>query len=208
MRFFSYLIVSVMVCAAAVGTGCVSGTGQSVPATPSVPSATGNLSLLALAPADVPAGFILAESREKKQDEVGGLAREIGWDGGYVIRYTRQQKEPGNLTVILQSIAVYPEENLPAIIAGVDNQDRAVFNQTITSLTLQNLGPDSRGFSTHMLPAVSVPGNATGMSETDTDVVEIIFSRGTVFEVIRMSGPGTDVAILNSLAETAYRKIP
>jgi hypothetical protein len=208
MRFFSYLIVSFLVCAAAVGTGCVSGTGQSVPATPFVPSATNNLSLLALAPAEVPAGFILAESREKKQDEVGGLAREIGWDGGYVIRYTRPEEESGNPTVILQSIAVYPEENLPAIIARVENQDRAGFNRTGPGLTLQNLGPDSRGFSAHMLPAVSVPGNATGMSETEADVVEIIFSRGTVFEVIRMSGPGTDVAILKSLAETAYRKIP
>lgn len=208
MRFFSYLIVSFLICAAAAGTGCLSGTGQSSPVTPAIPSATGNLSQLALAPADLPAGFILAESREKRPDEMGGLAREIGWDGGYTIRYTRPAGDPGNPAVILQSIAVYPEQNLPAIIARVDNQDRAGFNQTGTSLTLQNLGPDSRGFSAHMLPAVSVPGNATGMTGAETDVVEIIFSRGTIFEVVRMSGPGTDVATLQSLAETAYRKIP
>jgi hypothetical protein len=208
MRFFLFLIVSFLAFAAVIGTGCVSGTGQSPPSIPAVPSATSNLSLLVLAPADVPAGFILTESREKKQDEVGGLAREIGWDGGYVIRYTKPAVDPGNPTVILQSIAIYPEQNLPAIIARVDEQDRAGFNQTITSLALQNLGPDSRGFSAHMLPAVSVPGNGTGMSEADTDVVEIIFSRGTIFEVVRMSGPGTDVATLQSLAETAYRKNP
>jgi hypothetical protein len=208
MRFFSYLIVSFLICAAAAGSGCISGTGQSSPVTPAVPSATGNLSQLVLAPADLPAGFILAESREKKQDEMGDLAREIGWDGGYVIRYTKPAADPGSPTVILQSIAVYPEQNLPAIIAKVDEQDRAGFNQTITSLTLQNLGPDSRGFSVHMLPAVSVPENATGMTRTETGVVEIIFSRGTIFEVVRMSGPGTDAAVLQSLAETAYAKIP
>jgi hypothetical protein len=208
MRFFSYLIVSFLVCAAAVGTGCISGTGQPSPATPAVPPAAGNLSLLALTPADLPAGFVLAESREKKQGDVGGLAREIGWDGGYAIRYTRPAGDSGNATVVLQSIAVYPEQNLPAIIVQVDGQDRAVFNETGTGLVLQNLGPGCRGFSTHMLPVVSVPGNTTGMTDADTDVTEIIFSRGTILEVIRMSGPGTDAATVTSLAETAYRKIP
>jgi hypothetical protein len=208
MRFFSYLLVSFLICAAAAGTGCVSGTGQSLPVTPAVPSVTGNLSQLALAPADLPAGFILTESRERKQDEVGGLAREIGWDGGYVTRYTRPTEGSGNSTEILQSIAVYPEQNLPAITARVEEQDRAGFNQTGTSFTLQNLGPLSRGFSAHMLPAVSVPGNATDRTGADTDVVEIIFSRGRIFEVVRMSGPGTNVTTLRSLADTAYRKIP
>jgi hypothetical protein len=165
-----------------------------------------SLSPLALAPDDLPAGFALAEAREKTLDDVGSLARNLGWNGGYGVSYIRRGPDPGNATTVIQSIAVYPEENIPAIAAMADSQDRAVFNQSASNLTLQNLGAGSHGFSVNVSPVASGP--EPGANRASLQVAEIIFSRGRTFEVLRMSGPGTDAAILQSLAAKAYEKIP
>jgi hypothetical protein len=200
MHLSSVLIVSILVIAV-TGSGC---TGS--PASPSVPPANASLSSLALTPAELPPGFTQAESREKTLNDVGSLARDLGWDGGYGISYTRPGPDPGNATTILQSIAIYPVQNIPAITTMADSQDRAGFNPTDTSnLTLEDLGANSRGFSISASPVSSVTAT---VNETSCDIAEIIFSKGRTFEVLRMSGPGTDIAILKSLAETAYAKIP
>jgi hypothetical protein len=51
-----------------------------------------------------------------------------------------------------------------------------------------------------------------GGAETKTGngrtVAEIIFSRGTIFEVLKMTGPGTNVTLLRELAQKASAKIP
>jgi hypothetical protein len=36
---------------------------------------------------------------------------------------------------------------------------------------------------------------------------EVVFGKGNILEVIRMTGPGTQYSILKTLAETAYNKI-
>jgi hypothetical protein len=146
------------------------------------------------------------ESREKTPDDVGSLARNLGWNGGYGISYVLPGPDPGNATTVIQSIAVYPEENIPAIAAMADRQDRAVFNQTAGNLSLQGLGANSHGFSVIVPPVPVSPDAVT--SGTPQPVAEIIFSKGRIFEVLRMSGPGTDGAILQSLAAKAWEKIP
>ena len=40
------------------------------------------------------------------------------------------------------------------------------------------------------------------------EVAEIIFSKGKTFEVLKMTGPSTDTALLIDLAKKAYAKIP
>ena len=198
----SSLFVIFFLILAVIGAGC---TGTRAPASPIVPGVNASLSLFALAPHDLPAGFTLAENREKTFDDVGSLARNLGWDGGYGIRYVLPGPDPGNDTTVIQSIAVYPEENIPAIATMADGQDRAGFNQTAGNLTLQDLGANSHGFSVSVPPVPLSPDANRGITQP---VAEIIFSKGRTFEVLRMSGPGTDASTLQSLAARAYEKIP
>jgi len=184
-----------------IGAGC---TGPAAPPSPPLSENT-SLSSLALAPADLPPGFTLAESREKTPEDVGNLARDLGWNGGYGTRYVLAGPDPENVTTVLQSIAIYPGENVPAIAAMAESQDRAAFNQSGGNLTLPGLGTGSRGFSVYNPPS-SGPGAAA--NGTSPRVAEIILTKGTIFEVLRMSGPGTDAATLVSIAQKAYAKIP
>ena len=198
MHLPSCLIISILVLGV-LAAGC---TGPSAPPSPQVPANT-SLSSLALVPGDLPPGFTLVESREKTSEDVGSLARDLGWNGGYGTRYVLAGPEPGNVTTVLQSIALYPEENVPAIAAEAESQDRAAFNQTAGNLTLPDLGTGSRGFSANV---TTIPG--AGLNNTSLQVTEIILTKGKIFEVLRMSGPGADAASLIPIAEKAYAKIP
>ena len=53
-------------------------------------------------------------------------------------------------------------------------------------------------------------GNEGTEIHTDTGgrVAEIIFYRGKVFEVLKMTGPGTNVTLLHNLAQKASAQIP
>jgi|WetSurMetagenome_2_1015567.scaffolds.fasta_scaffold04192_6 hypothetical protein len=200
MHLSPVLVISILILAA-IGAGC---TGSPAPAPSPVPPAPATLSALALAQSDLPFGFTLVEGREKTLDDVGILARNLGWNGGYGISYALQGQDPGTTTTILQSIAIYPEENIPAIAAMSERQDRAIFNQS-ANLTLRGLGADSRGF---FVSNQQEPGSEPVDNGISPRAAEIIFSKGRIFEVVRMSGPGTDVSVLESLAKKAYAKVP
>jgi hypothetical protein len=40
------------------------------------------------------------------------------------------------------------------------------------------------------------------------DFIEIIFSKGDILEIIRLTGPESDFSTLSQLAQKAYNKIP
>jgi hypothetical protein len=55
--------------------------------------------------------------------------------------------------------------------------------------------------------ALYEPADAGVTAEFKSDVVEIIMYRGTVFEVMRMSGPGANTTLLHELARKVYSQI-
>ena len=209
-----YLILAALVCAAIAASGC-STAGPSAPAAPAspAPAAAAPLASLALAPADVPQGYVLTESRGKDAAEVGRLAHDLGWQGGYAVTFTNTSAAPAGRTTIAQTITAYPEENVPGVIGIIVRQERSGTALTFSDIPDPGLGNISGGFTGHPQP-VSVNENrhplipAAAQPEPEQDFSEVYFSKGTLFEVIRMTGPASDPAVVTAIARTAYAKIP
>ena len=84
-----------------------------------------------------------------------------------------------------------------------------------TNLSSPALGSYSQAFSgtahTLIIPEPvngNLPGPGSVEGTVQQDFVEIIFSKGDILEVLRMTGEGADYATLASLAQKAYAKIP
>ena len=142
------------------------------------------------------------------------LARDLGWKEGYVVRFSRPVDGERGPTWILQTLTRYPEKNIPAVAELIERQDRADNTMIYSNLSSPGLGSYSSAFSGKVNPLiVPEPGNqnplVSGPAEEtiQQDFVEIIFAKGDVLEVLRMSGPGADYSTLASLAKQAYNKI-
>lgn len=216
MKVLSSILLSLAVCAVLLASGCT-GTGTS-PGTSAAAPAT-NLSALALTPADVPPNFTLASQSAKNPADVSNIARDLGWQGGYTVRYTGPAGANGIKGEILQSIAVYPAANIPSVIAMSDKQDRADTDLEYSNITMGTATFTASGFTgkapaglyikpTNVNPLVSGPENHDVSAVLKSDVAEIIFSKGTIIEVIRVTGPDATMETVTSLAEKAYAKIP
>ena len=173
------------------------------------------LESMVLTPSEVPQNFTPYESRAKNSTDVGKLARDLGWKQGYVVRFIRSPEGVPGQTEILQTVALYPAKNIPAIAELAEKQERSDKNMLFSNLSSPTLGSYSRAFS-GTVNSLMTPepdngnplGSVSGGGTVQQDFVEIIFSKGDVLEVIRMTGPGADYSTLFSLAQTAYNKIP
>lgn len=215
-----YLVVLVILCAVIFCAGCTQNSGTQSPVVPAVaPATSADPAALVLAPSEVPDGFSLVESRQKNITDVGKIAKDLGYQNGYEVRYVTSLTDPRGQTEILHAIAIYPEQNLRDIVALADRQDRSNPDFTYRDISLTGLGDNSRGFfgnaSAQVLikpvetnPLYSGFGNKEGYAVFTRDTAEIIFSKGNTFEILRMTGPGADVQTLISLAQKAYNKIP
>jgi hypothetical protein len=208
------LILVSLLCSLLLAAGCTHSTPSPVP-----PAAGPVLADLALTPADLPPGFTLAESRAKNSSDVGTLARQLGWQGGYVVRYSGTSPDGGRQTAIVQSIAVYPAGTVPDIVTIVDKQDQSDTDLNYTEIRSGVPGDHGTGFygrasapvlvkATNVNPLVPGPENQDVETLAKDNIAEVIFSRGTTFEVISITGPGADVATVTALAQKAYAKIP
>ncbi|MDD1689118.1 MAG: hypothetical protein LUQ66_00460 [Methanoregula sp.] len=224
MNNHSSLILAVLVCAALAFAGCTTAPTPSATATHS-PAIS--LSSLALDRTDLPEGYVLTMVRQKNATEMGSLAMSLGWRAGYVVEYTDTKDVPGQSPfVVLQSLATYPESSMPDIIEYINRTDHSYSDLVYTDLRLSGLGENYRGFvagvrNPGLSPAVitasrtSAPLSATGLTMENTNqntlgqnFVEIVFSKGTTLEVIRMSGPVVDDKAAIAIAQKAYAKIP
>ena len=212
------LILAFLACILLAFAGCTQAPGRANATTPE-PAVLFNLSSLGLATGDLPAGYTLVGGREKTLSDVGQMAKDLGWQGGYELRFADSAVDDVNGTGIVQSIAIYPEKNIPGIIAMVNSQDRSDDTLRYTNLSLPGIGDAAAGFYGKAPAQIVVkPTNqnplATGNGSHDVEVVyprdiaEVIFAKGQVFEVIRITGPGADPSLAGSLAGTAYGKIP
>lgn len=206
-------IIVILVCSLIFAAGCTGRAGTAVPSAPT--PAPVNPESLTLTPSDVPHNFTLRESRVKNFTDVSKLAWDLGWQQGYVVRFTRSPGGVPDQTEILQTVTWYPAKNIPAIAALAEQQERSDKNMQFSNLSSPALGSYSRAFSgTVHTPMITEPdngnplGSGSGGGTVQQDFVEIIFSKGDILEVLRMSGPGADYSTLVSLAQKAYAKIP
>jgi hypothetical protein len=184
------LIFILLVVVMSLGAGC---TQAESPAGQEAASKTAPLETLALTAGDAPPGFTLTESRAKTRAEVGDFARNLGWEGGWTVRYAGMQGTLMNGTEIVGTITVYPAGQMKDIIALAETQDRSSAGPGVTELSAPAFGEYRRAFS----------GTAG-----DDPMVEILFSKGSYLVVLKMSGDGTDYATLVSLAKSADARIP
>lgn len=197
--------------------GCAQGTGIAPPST-AIPAVIPDLHDLVISPAEVPSCFALTDQHGKIPGDVGKFARELGWQAGYEITYTCPE-EGAESTVLMHTIAVYPPMNMPGLMSMVEVGDRPE-GFTFVELSFSENGLPMRGFygkaPETMITSVSsgnpvvdslreAPGKSTG---NISSIAEIIFYRGSYFEVIRMTGPKTNTTTLETMARAAYAKIP
>jgi hypothetical protein len=207
------VIIVILVSSLILAAGCTNRHWTEVNSTPAPLQI--RLESLVLSQTEVPRNFTLSESRMKTFTEVSNLARELGWQQGYVVRFIRLSEGEAGQTEILQTVTLYPAKNIPAIAALVEKQERSDKTMEFSNLSSPVIGSYSHAFSGTVNPLmISEPdnGNLLGSDPVGKivrqDFVEIIFSKGDVLEVIRITGPGADNSTLVSLAQTAYDKIP
>lgn len=213
----SGLIIVILVFTAVLAAGCTQGTGPAATATP-VPVPGPGLQDLALKPSEVPACFSLTDQHTKSSGDVGQLAKDLGWQAGYEVMYTcpATGAEP---TILVQSLAVYPAGNMHGLASMVDKQDRSA-GFSYEDLTFQGQGSTMNGFY-GKAGSAGVPGSSEGTAHLTgtrsvpemsvvpgSDVAEVIFSKGTRFSVLKMTGPGTNATVIRDLALVAYAKLP
>jgi len=177
------------------------------------------LSPLALTADDLPSGWTRASARAKEGSEVGEAAHNAGWQGGYVVTFVNGSAPAGQQDTVVQTITAYPETSMAAITGVAGAQDRSFAGMTYTDIPVSGLGASGAGFVARVeamaTPQVTTPAALTDIGFTEVqkpagpgqDFAEVYFSKGTMFEVIRMTGPHASGDAVLRLAQAAYQKI-
>lgn len=211
--FVIFLIVAAIVC-----SGCTqsSAPGAVVPAPVSVtPVDPVPLSLSQL---DVPHDFVLTENRTKSPSDMGSVAMGMGWQGGQITRYMSPAQSGNGGYEIAHSIAIYPAGSIPDIIAIAEKQARSDRDVLYTDFAVKGLGENARaitGIAGAQQPARTTVSNPVFAGQEEpavqaikTNFSQVIFSKGDIFEVVTITGPFPDTALLVNLSQKAYAKIP
>ena len=208
-----HLIITILVCLLFLAAGCTVRDIKRVN-TESTPAPL-PLESMVLTPSDVPQNFTLVESRAKNATDVGNLALSLGWQQGYVVRYASSSEGRSGSAEILHTIALYPEKNIPAVAERIERQECSDNNMTFSDLSSPSLGNYSHAFSGKERVRIINKSDDVFLLEYDSaketiqrDFIEIIFSKGDILEIIRLTGPGSDFSTLSCLAQKAYSKIP
>ena len=219
MQRFLYPVLCLIACCVLLSAGCtsLSGTQASAPLTAtSAPAENISLVPYALAPADLPAGFAEQSARYKSADEVSATAKDLGWQEGYVSTWASTGNATLGVTTITQTTTVYNARNMsslvPLVAAGEQQQQGLVFS----TLPQPATGPDTRAISAVVVnatPTAATSGGVVAIQNESTSTaaaqgyIEVIFGKGQILEVIRMTGPGAQYDTLTTLAESAYAKL-
>lgn len=218
MRSHQYFVLLILICGVLAVTGCTSSTANPPPVTATAVS----LPSIALDRTDLPEGYVLTVSREKSSADVSQLAHSLGWEGGYVVEYTKSSA-PG--TVILHSLAGYNEGSMPDVIEYVNRADRSCSDLGYYDFTVTGLGDKSRAFIGYVpnngqvvIPAsapasgplndIAITNEKTNTMTCGQNYVEIIFTKGNILEVIRFTGPVINDKEAIAIAQKAYNKLP
>lgn len=220
MHISRILLVTLVICAAIFSAGCTQNSTSQLQVSPVTTSVNiANPAQLALTQSEVPQGFTQVERWTKTPADVSKLALDLGWQAGYEVRFISPAQGGIGNNEVVQSIAIYPESTIKDVIAMAEQQGRSDSDLTYTDLPVQGLGNNSRAFlgkagSQILLKPTPANQLITSLNKNEVqaifknEVAEIIFSKGNTFEVIKMTGPSVDTALLIDLAKKAYAKIP
>lgn len=213
------LVAVLFVLLSAAGCTTPSSSSPAPAATDGTVPAGAALSPLALTPADLPAGWTQASARAKESSEVGEAAHNAGWQGGYTVTFVNGSAPAGQQDTLVQTITAYPETSMAAITGVAGAQDRSFAGMTYAEIPVSGIGTSGAGFvarvdstATHQV-TTSAALTDIGFTESrkpagpGQDFAEVYFSKGTTFEVIRMTGPHADADTVLGLAQEAYSKI-
>jgi hypothetical protein len=219
MQRYLYPVLCFIVGCVLLSAGCTSPSGTPAGTLMSVtPSPAGNISLTlnALAPADLPTGFVAQSARYKSADEVSSTAKDLGWQEGYVSTWTAAGNGTAGATTITQTITVYNAQNMSSLVPLVAASEQQQQGVVFSTLPQPATGPDTRAISAVVVnttPAAATSGGFVAIQNESTSAaavrgyIEVIFGKGQILEVIRMTGPGAQYDTLKTLAESAYAKL-
>jgi hypothetical protein len=104
--------------------------------------------------------------------------------------------------------------SIPAIAELIERQERSDRNMTFSNISSPSLGNYSHAFSGKENIRIINKSDNLFLLEYDSaketiqqDFIEIIFSKGDILEIIRLTGTGSDFSTLSHLAQKAYSKI-
>ena len=213
MKWLQFIIIASLITGMAVLAGCTQQGSVPAPATP--PALSASIHSLALTAADAPVNYTLVSSREKTATEVGSLARNLGWESGYVVTYSGYPDNKMGETLITQTITTYPADRMNEIRTLIETNDKADNELVITDLPSPGLGENSFAFSGKatsqivLRPKTDDPLSHGSMEGSlKQDITEIGFVKGSTLEVLKMTGPNTNYPELHAMAEKAYAKMP
>jgi hypothetical protein len=225
MHIHRFLILAATLTIILLVAGCTtSSSPAAVPSATPIPamvSGTGIPSSLVLTTADLPDGYVQTTARAKDISEVGEIAQDLGWQAGYVVTFTNGSAPAGQQDTIIQTITTYPKESMDGILGLMGKQETHMSGMVITDIPVSEIGPAGTGFlarvsaesslntpTTNVMPSVMIIQTQQPRAGPNEDFAEVYFTKGTTFEVIKMTGPHSDGAVVASLARTAYTKIP
>lgn len=178
---------------------------------------------ITILPSEVPGNFSTTESRIKNKVEMGDTALALGWETGYIVRYERDNSTDSIPTVLSQTIAVYPPENMPEIIRLIRSAEKSTQWYLIEDLPDPGLGDRSHASVAYVnarQDSVNITGSqdlfaaaqdALAVSPSQNGqgpaYYEIYFTKGSLLEVLRYNGPEADYDTLLNLSRLAYRKL-
>lgn len=220
MKILSWTVPVIVVAAFLLCAGCTSAPAATQAAETPAPTNT-TLLAYALAPSDLSEGWTQVTSREKTTAEMSPLARELGWQDGYVVVYTLPANNSAGTCTLTQTVTRYSVQNMSDLVSAVAANERKVEGLAFTNLPAPATGPDTRAFSAVLVnrtpTATPTGGMASIAFESSAPVatdgyVEVVFAKGDILDVIRMSGtcPPYDTIpyeMLASLGKTAYTKL-
>jgi len=181
-------------------SGCIISDGTNMPAKTGM---TYDLETIALDERDIPYNVTVVERRYKQESEVSDLALNLGWQGGYTVRLDSAFDSDTGPMSMSQNIALYPEDRMQNIVDYVIKAETTNSSYKIVDLADPGIGDFGGAYA-----AYAVNGTTSSLSQQDeVKYVEIVFSKGSFFEVIRLTGPSADFATVRIFAKIALGKL-
>jgi len=217
MQKYSWSVPVIFVAALILCAGCTSAPAAN-PAAP-VPTqgpANSTLAAYTLASSDLPAGWTLLSSREKTAAEMSAAAKNLGWQDGYVVVYMLPANTTAGTCTLTQTVTRYSGQNMSALVSLVATNERKVSGLAFTDLPSPATGSDTRAFAAVLVNATPSATPTSGMAsiafESQAPVAtegytEVVFGKGDILDVLRMSGTCPSYDTLASLGTTAYGKL-
>lgn len=130
--------------------------------------------------------------------EVDQFKRDIGWKEGYFVHFYRLDKDKDDQTIVLQSINIFPLENMNKVFKAEKEEmkSRSNVSSTFYEIPFPMVGDMSIAFRE------TQAGNPY-----ESVVYTVLFSKKNVYEKITMTGSTTDYEALKTLTRRAAEKI-